>query len=104
MPRITKENPITNYVNQCELNRIQNGIRNDGERGVKLGRRAMKKTYALFWSPEGRKIAIVTASGFSEARRKAPKPYRKYLGEIGVELLAVQDFSVNRIPSWERTE
>ena len=26
MPRITKDNPITNYVSRAELNRIQNSI------------------------------------------------------------------------------
>ena len=54
------------------------------------------KTWAIFWAPEGRQIAIVTAESATAAKRKAPKPYRKYLGEMWVELLAVQGFSVKR--------
>lgn len=38
--------------------------------------------YDLYWSPEGRKIATVQAETAKAAIRKAPKPYRKYLGEI----------------------
>ncbi len=48
----------------------------------------MTNTYRLIWSPEGKSIGIVQAKDVSAARRKAPKPYRKYLGEIGVELIA----------------
>ena len=40
------------------------------------------KTYELFWSPEGRKIATVNARNMRAAIRKAPMPYRRYLGEI----------------------
>lgn len=40
------------------------------------------RTYQLFWSPEGRCIAIVRAKTPAAAIRKAPLPYRKYLGEI----------------------
>lgn len=43
------------------------------------------KTWKLFWSPEGKHIATVEANDAETARRKAPQPYRKYLGEIGVE-------------------
>lgn len=39
-------------------------------------------TYQLFWSPEGRCIAVVQARSPAAAIRKAPMPYRKYLGEI----------------------
>lgn len=39
-------------------------------------------TWHLFWSPEGRKIATVEARTMLSAIRKAPKPYRKFLGEI----------------------
>ena len=46
------------------------------------------KTYRLIWSPEGREIAVVEARTPRAARRKAPKPYRKYLGEIYVEEVA----------------
>lgn len=43
------------------------------------------KTYILIWAPEGKEIATVQARSPSAARRKAPKPYRAYLGEIGVQ-------------------
>lgn len=39
-------------------------------------------TFDLYWAPEGRKIATVTAVDALAAVRKAPMPYRKYLGEI----------------------
>ena len=39
-------------------------------------------TYDLFWSPEGRKIATVKATTAKAAKRKAPKPYVRYQGEI----------------------
>lgn len=40
------------------------------------------KTFILYWSPEGRPIARVQARGMRAAIRKAPYPYRRYLGEI----------------------
>jgi hypothetical protein len=40
------------------------------------------RTYNLFWSPTGQKIATVEARTMRAAIRKAPAPYRKYLGEI----------------------
>lgn len=43
------------------------------------------KTYKLYWAPEGRCIAIVRAKDARAAKRKAPMPYRKYLGEIYAE-------------------
>ena len=42
------------------------------------------KLYDLYWSPEGRCIATVEAKDFKIARRKTPKPYRRFLGEIYV--------------------
>jgi hypothetical protein len=36
----------------------------------------------IYWAPEGRRIATVEAYSVSEALRKAPLPYRKYLGEM----------------------
>jgi hypothetical protein len=42
------------------------------------------KTYDVYWGPEGRKIATVTASTQKAAKSKAPLPYRKYKGEIYV--------------------
>ena len=41
-------------------------------------------TYLVYWSPEGRVIATVEAKTANAAKRKAPQPYRKYLGEIYV--------------------
>lgn len=43
------------------------------------------KTFKLVWSPEGRIIAIVQAKTPRQAKLKAPKPYKRYLGEIYVE-------------------
>lgn len=43
-------------------------------------------TYKLYWAPEGKLIATVKARTESAARRKAPQPYRKYLGEIYAEV------------------
>lgn len=40
------------------------------------------RTYNVYWSPEGRVIATVQAKDQRAAIRKAPKPYRKYLGEL----------------------
>lgn len=45
-------------------------------------------TYRLIWSPEGKTIGVVVAKDASAARKKAPKPYRKFLGEITVEVIA----------------
>jgi hypothetical protein len=43
------------------------------------------KTYVLYWSPEGRPIATVTAKSERDAIRQAPGPYRRYKGEIYAE-------------------
>ena len=43
--------------------------------------------YKLVWGPEGKPIAEVDAPNARAAVRKAPMPYRKYLGEIYAELL-----------------
>lgn len=43
------------------------------------------KTFKLFWSPTGQCIATVRAKTVRAAIRKAPAPYRKYLGEIYAE-------------------
>lgn len=40
------------------------------------------KKFELYWSPEGRKIATVSAKDAKAAKRKTPMPYRRYLGEI----------------------
>lgn len=39
-------------------------------------------TYDLYWSPTGSKIMTVTAKDVYAAKKKAPEPYRRYLGEI----------------------
>lgn len=49
---------------------------------MKSIQRQSLSAYDLIWTPEGRKIATVVARDASAAIRKAPKPYRKYLGEI----------------------
>ena len=43
---------------------------------------SMMKTWILYWAPEGRPIATVQARTARAAKRKAPLPYRRYLGEI----------------------
>lgn len=42
------------------------------------------KYYRLVWAPEGKPIAEVEARNVKRARRMAPLPYRRYLGEIAV--------------------
>ena len=44
--------------------------------------RSRKHTWDIYWSPEGRKIATVEAITARKAIRKAPMPYRRYLGEM----------------------
>lgn len=44
-----------------------------------------KVKFDLFWSPEGRKIATVEATGMKAAKRLTPLPYRKFLGEVYAE-------------------
>lgn len=39
-------------------------------------------TYVLYWAPEGRPIATVQARTGWEARKQAPKPFRKFIGEV----------------------
>ena len=40
------------------------------------------KTFVLYWSLAGHKIATVQAKDAKAAIRKAPLPYRKFLGEV----------------------
>lgn len=49
---------------------------------ARLEKHQPKKTFDLYWAPEGKKIATVTALDARAAVRKAPKPYSKYLGEV----------------------
>jgi len=48
------------------------------------------KTWNVYWSPEGRKIAVVDAKTARAACRKAPMPYRRYLGELYAEVTVVR--------------
>ena len=48
------------------------------------------RTWYLFWSPEGRCFAVVSARTARSAKHKAPQPYRRYLGEI----YAVESFEI----------
>jgi hypothetical protein len=41
--------------------------------------------WRLYWAPTAEFIGTVEARTIKAARRKAPRPYRKYLGEIRVE-------------------
>ena len=38
--------------------------------------------YTLYWAPEGKPIATVRATDGWRARKLAPQPYRKAIGEI----------------------
>lgn len=40
------------------------------------------RLWDVYWSPEGRRIATVAARTARSAIRKAPKPYRRFLGEL----------------------
>lgn len=42
------------------------------------------KQWIVYWAPEGRPIATVVAKTAKSAKRKAPLPYRRYLGELYV--------------------
>lgn len=44
-----------------------------------------ERKWQLVWSPSWTLIGVVTAPTAKAAARKAPMPYRKYLGEIAVE-------------------
>jgi len=54
----------------------------------------MDKKYKLYWSPEGKEIATVVAQTRQAAVRKAPLPYRRYLGEI----YAVEQQTLAQVP------
>ena len=47
--------------------------------------------YDLIWAPSATFIATVSAKTPRAARRKAPYPYRKYLGDIIVEKKKIND-------------
>jgi hypothetical protein len=42
----------------------------------------MKYLYTLYWAPEGKPIATVSASDGWAARKQAPQPYRRFIGEV----------------------
>jgi hypothetical protein len=48
--------------------------------------RSRTHSWDVYWSPEGRKIATVEAITARQAIRKAPQPYRRYLGEMYAQL------------------
>lgn len=50
-------------------------------RTVSKAKRVLR-TFSVYWSPEGRVIATVQAMTARAAIRKAPMPYRRYLGEM----------------------
>lgn len=41
--------------------------------------------YRLYWSPEGKPIAVVYALSEQEAVKKTPMPWKQYLGEVYAE-------------------
>ncbi len=47
------------------------------------------RRFRLIWAPSATEIGIVEARTASSAIRKAPMPYRKYLGEIRAELVII---------------
>lgn len=53
-----------------------------GQQGIDKGQLPPLKSWDVYWSPEGRKIATVEARTARAAIRKAPYPYRRYLGEL----------------------
>lgn len=62
------------------------GIHNETENARLARMEAMTmKTWNVYWSPEGRVIATVQARTARAAIRKAPYPYRRYLGELYAE-------------------
>ena len=58
---------------------------------VILGAIQMMEMYDLIWAPSAAFIATVSAKTPRAARRKAPYPYRKYLGDIIVEKKKIND-------------
>jgi hypothetical protein len=42
------------------------------------------KTFDVVWAPEGRIVRTVEAKDSARAKRLAPQPYRKFLGEVYV--------------------
>lgn len=49
---------------------------------IELDHDKQMKRFNLYWSPTGQLIGTVDATSMKTAIRKAPKPYKKYLGEI----------------------
>lgn len=57
--------------------------------------------FRIYWGPTGQSFGVVEADTPKAARRKAPKQYLKYLGEIGVELVEGTQYEVHTgRPSW----
>lgn len=55
-------------------------------------------SYRLTWSPSGQYIGTVQARDVVAARRKAPLPYRRFKGEIAVEVGSGPPVIVEEIP------
>lgn len=70
---------------QNTLKHYVTGAIERGESQAIVGIPAVKKTFRVYWSPEGKCIATVKAFDAVSARRMAPMPYRKFLGEIYAE-------------------
>lgn len=70
---------------QNTLKHYVTGAIERGEAKAIAGIPAVKKTFHVYWSPEGKCIATVKAFDAKSARRMAPMPYRKFLGEIYAE-------------------
>lgn len=53
-----------------------------GQGGLMVDTSKVLFRWMLVWSPEGREIGEVLAPTRSKAKKLAPKPYRKYQGEL----------------------
>ena len=81
--------PVVNFMGDIQPNDVGKRIylvgdilqvENNEQRDKRVT--LVEKTYDVYWAPEGRKIATVTAKNEKAAIRKAPLPYRKFLGEM----------------------
>lgn len=65
-------------------NRVRKSV--NAKASIPEAPKPIKRKFDLYWAPEGKLIATVLAVDEKAARRMAPLPYRKFLGEIAVEL------------------
>lgn len=61
---------------------LEQTIRDNGDGTMSVIWTKKLYTFDVYWSPEGKKIATVQAHSELAAIRKAPQPYRKFLGEM----------------------